>query len=84
MTYDMTLETQKNTFRLPPYRRFDIGLFYNTKIFGLKSEIYFQIVNIYNFKNVWFRFYDFETNPAKREEFYMLPRIPTAGISFMF
>ncbi len=83
-TYDMTLETKKNTYRLPPYRRFDIGLFFDTKIFGLKSEIYVQIINVYNFKNVWFRYYDFDTNPATREEINMLPRIPTAGISFVF
>lgn len=83
-TYDLTLETKKNSFRLPPYIRFDIGLFHERKIFGLRSEIYFQVVNVYNFKNVWFRYYDFETNPAKREDFYMLPRIPTFGISVMF
>lgn len=83
-TYDMTLETKKNTFRLPPYFRFDIGLFFNTRLFGLKSEMYFQVVNVYNFKNVWFRYYDFETNPAERKDFYMLPLVPTGGISFIF
>jgi len=83
-TYDMTLDTKKNSFRLPAYRRFDVGLFYNTKLFGIKSEIYFQIVNVYNFKNVWFRYYDFDENPAERNDFNMLPRIPTAGISFIF
>jgi hypothetical protein len=83
-TYDLTLNTKKNSYRLPPYRRFDIGLFHDTRIFGVNSEIYFQIINVYNFKNVWFRNYNFETNPAKREDFYMIPRIPTIGISFLF
>ncbi|MCU0644998.1 MAG: TonB-dependent receptor [bacterium] len=83
-TYDLTLDTKKNSYRLPPYRRFDIGLFHDTRIFGVNAEIYFQIINVYNFKNVWFRNYNFETNPARREDFYMIPRIPTVGISFLF
>lgn len=82
--YDRTLEAKKNSSRLPPYLRFDIGLSYHRTIFGLKSELDLQVVNILNFKNVWFRYYDFDTNPATRKEFYMLPRIPTLGISVMF
>ncbi len=82
--YDRTLEAKKNSYRLPPYLRFDIGLTHHRTIFGLRSELYLQAINVFNFKNVWFRYYDFDTNPATRKEFYMLPRIPTVGVSVMF
>ncbi len=83
-SYHRTLEGKKNNFRLPPYWRFDIGLTHHRTIFGLKTELFLQAVNLFNFKNVWFRYYDFDTNPATRREFYMLPRIPTLGCSVIF
>ena len=82
--YDRTLEGEKNFYRLPDYHRLDIGLFYNTRVFKLPTEVYVQAVNVYNHKNVWFRRYDLNTNPATVEEITMIPFLPTAGISVHF
>jgi len=79
-----TLEGKKNFYRLPAYHRLDIGLFYNTRIFKLPTEVYVQAVNVYNHKNVWFRKYDLNTNPATVEEITMIPFLPTFGISVNF
>jgi len=78
------LKGEKNSYRLPDYHRLDVGVFYSTKIFGADSEIYVQVVNVYNNKNIFFRYYDFESNPAKRKDFNMLPLIPTFGFSVHF
>lgn len=82
--YDRTLETKKNAHRLPPYYRLDVGAFYSTRIFGLDSELYLQVINVHNYKNVWFRYYQFDSNPAERKDFTMLPLLPTFGISVNF
>ncbi|MBN2411470.1 TonB-dependent receptor [candidate division KSB1 bacterium] len=83
-THYETLDGKKNFYRLPAYHRLDIGLFYNTRIFKLPAEIYIQAVNVYNHKNVWFRHYDLDTNPATVEDITMIPFVPTAGISVNF
>ena len=80
----LALEGEKNFYRLPAYHRLDVGIFTDRKIFGLDSEIYLQIVNIYNHKNVWFRRYKTYENPATTDDVTMIPFLPTAGISIKF
>ncbi|MBN2089955.1 TonB-dependent receptor [candidate division KSB1 bacterium] len=83
-TYVTTLEGEKNIYRLPAYHRLDAGVFYLTRWFGLDTELYLQMINLYNNKNVWFRYYEYENGRATRKDFNMLPFLPTAGISFKF
>jgi hypothetical protein len=82
--YYLPLDGEKNFYRLPAYHRLDVGLFRTTRIFGLDSEIYVQVVNVYNHKNVWFRRYQTYNNPATIKDYTMLPLLPTFGISFNF
>lgn len=82
--YYLPLEGEKNRYRLPVYHRLDVGLFYQRKFFGLDTEMYVQIVNVYNHKNVWFRRYNTYKNPTKVKDFTMLPLLPTAGLSVKF
>jgi len=79
-----TLDSRKNAYRLPDYHRLDIGIFYKTTLFKKPAELYIQAVNVYNHKNVWFRYYKTHENPATVEDFYMLPMIPTFGLSIHF
>jgi hypothetical protein len=78
------LDGEKNFYRLPAYHRLDIGLFYDRKIFGYPAEIFFQAVNVYNKKNVWYRQYQVYENPATVKDFSMIPFIPTLGISIHY
>lgn len=82
--HNLALEGEKNSYRLPVYHRLDIGIFTDRKIFGLDTEIYVQVVNVYNHKNVWFRRYQTYENPVVVKDFTMIPFLPTAGISFKF
>ncbi len=80
--YYEPLEGEKNFFRLPAYKRIDLGVSYYTKWFGKPIELYLQVMNVLNFKNVWFRRFDTNQNPAEIEDVNMLPRVPTAGMHF--
>lgn len=82
--YYLILDGEKNFYRLPAYHRLDVGVFYETKLFKLDTEIYLQIVNVYNHKNVWYRQYQTFNNPATSKDFTMLPFLPTIGISVKF
>lgn len=82
--YYTDLEGEKNTRRLPAYHRLDLGLFYESNIFSLDAEWYLQVVNAYKHRNVWFRRYDNSTNPSSREDFTMLPLLPTFGVTITF
>lgn len=81
--YEM-LEGEKNFYRLPAYHRLDIGIFYETKLFMFDAEFFLQAVNVYNHKNVWFRYYQTHTNPATVKNFTMIPFLPTGGFSLKF
>lgn len=78
------LDGEKNANRLPAYHRLDAGIFHDTKLFRLKSELYFQIVNVTNRKNVWYRRYDTSRNPAVRKDYTQLPFLPTIGLNVHF
>ncbi|MCI0512389.1 TonB-dependent receptor [candidate division KSB1 bacterium] len=82
--YDRVLDGKKNFYRLPAYHRLDLALFYNTRWFGVGTEIYLQIVNVYDQENVWYRYYQTAENPARVKDFNQIPFLPTFGISFNF
>ena len=78
------LEDEKNNYRLPPYHRLDVGVFFFTRVFGLATEFYLQAVNVYAHDNVWFRQYETWKNPTTVEDITMIPFIPTGGLSVQF
>lgn len=74
----------KNNYRYPDYRRVDLSLsrHFNFKHWSL--TLYLEVINLLNWKNVFYYDWDFEENPAERETVTMFPRVPTAGISAKF
>ncbi|MFA6540550.1 MAG: TonB-dependent receptor [Bacteroidota bacterium] len=70
--------------RLAPYHRLDVSITKQTTFFGLKGSWYFQIYNVYNHKNVWFKQFDESKNPTEVTDVKLLPIIPTFGIDFQF
>ena len=83
---------EKNSRRYDPYFRMDIGLSTkNLKVFGVNTELYFQIVNTTNHKNVFQYFYrqktDIDTgNRVGVERFpvTMFAFMPFIGVKFEF
>ena len=83
-THSDVLDGEKNTYRLPDYHRLDIGVFHKRKIFGLDSEIFLQVVNVYNHSNVWYRQHLVYDDVTVTKDYTMIPILPTGGISFNF
>ena len=73
-----------NTARLEPYHRVDVGVTRTGSFFGAVSEVQFQLVNVYNRRNLWFVTYDFDENPVQTGEVRQLPILPNVSISLDF
>ncbi|MEW5799067.1 MAG: TonB-dependent receptor [Bacteroidota bacterium] len=70
--------------RLSPYHRMDVSITKRASFFGLHGSWYFQIFNIYNRRNVWFKAFDTSKNPTEITDVKLLPIIPTFGLDFSF
>lgn len=83
---DRLLAARRNTARLLPYHRLDLGVRRTLKLFGdgVKAEIYFQFFNFYNRRNEWFVEYDAEDSSKKPRVVQMFPILPTFGFDFRF
>jgi hypothetical protein len=76
--------TRINNIRLPAYARLDLSLTYTKNFRTWSMAPYIQVYNIGNRKNVWFMNYDYSNGIPDFEERYMLPILPTLGITFKF
>ena len=72
----------RNGARYPDYFRTDISLGRKAKVFGLDSELKFQIINITNNYNVLLYLWDHTASPSKVEAYSMFPIILTFGWGF--
>jgi hypothetical protein len=78
------LPSRRNTGRLLPYHRMDLGLRRTLKLFGSDAEFYLQIFNAYSRRNEWFVQYDTDNPQTEPEVVKMLPVVPTFGLNFAF
>ena len=53
-----TIPGTRNSARYSPYSRLDLGFVYHTKFFGSKMDIYVQIINVFNRKNIFRKSYN--------------------------
>ena len=76
--------SDRNAFRYPAYARWDMSLTKRFNWFGLNWTADLQFINILNRENIFFYNWDFDDNPATRDDVTMLPFLPTMGISVDF
>jgi hypothetical protein len=81
---DFVLPGGRNTARLLAYHRMDLNITRDLNIFGLRSQFYLQIFNLYSRRNEWFIQYDTNNPNTEPEVVKMLPVIPTIGLNFKF
>lgn len=83
---DRLLGARRNTARLLPYHRLDIGVRRTLKLFGdgVDAEVYLQIFNFYNRRNEWFIEYNPEDPNDKPNVVNQMPVLPTFGFDFRF
>ncbi len=72
-----------NEARLPMYHRLDVGFARKGKFFRFaESELQLQLINVYNRRNIWFYFFEFEDdNTVTRNEIPQIP-VPIPNVSF--
>lgn len=73
-----------NEARFPAYKRIDVGVSKKFNIKSAKFTVSLNIINVFNFKNVFFYYYDHSETPSERYEFNMLPILPSLGVSGEF
>jgi hypothetical protein len=81
---DLLLPAERNSARLLPYHRLDVGVTRAGSLFGHPAEWFLQIFNVYSRRNEWFIQYDTDEPTAKAEVVKMLPIVPTIGVNFEF
>jgi hypothetical protein len=81
---DRALPARRNTGRLLPYHRMDLGARRMLKLFGSDAEFYLQIFNVYSRRNEWFVQYDTDNPATEPTVVKMLPVVPTFGLNFAF
>jgi outer membrane receptor for ferrienterochelin and colicin len=77
---------KKNSFRMAAYHRGDIGLQFHKKLKRCIRTFEFSVYNIYNRKNPFFYFtqYDFKTNKNKLMQVSLFPVLPSVSWSYKF
>lgn len=85
---DVIIPGKVNANRLPPYHRLDLGFTYKKERgffkLGNNAEWKFQIINVYNRKNIWFNQLDLAENPAILTDVQQLPLLPNISYSVKF
>lgn len=70
--------------RLPPSHQLNINATYNFKTFGLPSSLIFDIYNVYNRRDIWFRYYNTRDDLTTVEDVRLLPIIPSISYEIKF
>ena len=81
---DYVLPSRRNSARLLPYHRLDASATRDLTLWGLESELYLQIFNLYSRRNEWFVLYETEEAETKAQVVPQLPIVPTLGLNFEF
>ncbi len=84
--------SDRNAMTMPDYRRIDVYYEKPISCAGFwkfcapvkGGSLGFGIINLFNFKNLFIRFYDYSTNPPTRREIYQIPLTPYFQLRFSF
>jgi hypothetical protein len=75
---------ERNSARLLPYHRLDVGVSKDFSLFGIKAEWFIQVFNLYSRRNEWFVEFDSDDPVNEPTVVKQLPVIPSLGVNFAF
>jgi hypothetical protein len=78
------ISSQRNGLRLPPSHQLNVMVAKKVKFFGLDAKITLDIFNLYNRKDIWFRYYDLSKPQAVVRDVTLLPILPTLSFEVKF
>ena len=81
---DYVLPAARNSARLLPYHRLDLGIKRGFSLLGSQAEFSAQVINTYSRRNEWFVQYDTDRPDTRPKVFTMLPILPSLGLSLSF
>jgi len=76
--------SQRYGLRLPPSHQLNLNASYSFLTFGLQSKLIFDIYNVYNRRDIWFRFYNVREDETKVEDVRLIPILPTISYEIKF
>jgi hypothetical protein len=76
--------SQRYGLRLPPSHQLNINASYSFNTFGLDSKLIIDIYNVYNRRDIWFRYYNTQELDTKVEDVRLLPIIPSISYEIKF
>jgi hypothetical protein len=79
---DYVLPADRNSARLLPYHRLDLGVRRDLRLAGRPAGVYLQVFNAYSRRNEWFVQYDTDSPTTAPKVVKMLPVIPTVGLDY--
>ena len=80
----MVQPSQRWGLRLPASHQLNLNINYNTNIWDLPFRIFLDIYNVYNRRDIWFRFLDTDAGIPEITEVRLLPIIPTLSVELRF
>ncbi len=76
--------SQKYGLRLPPSHQLNVNASYKFALFGLPAKLILDVYNLYNRRDIWFRYYNTQEEVTTVEDVKLLPIIPTVSIEVKF
>ncbi len=78
------IPSQRYGLRLPPSHQLNLSAGYAFKTWGLASKLVLDIYNVYNRRDIWFRFYNLSEAETTVEDVKLIPILPTISYEIKF
>lgn len=82
--YGKIVPSQRYGLRLPPSHQLNVNVGYSFKMFGLVSKAVLDVYNVYNRRDIWFRYYNTRESNTKVEDVLLIPILPTLSLEVKF
>lgn len=78
------IPSERYGLRLPSSHQLNLNIGYNFTTFGLASRLNLDLYNVYNRRDIWFRYYDVASEEAEVTDVKLLPILPTISYEIKF
>jgi hypothetical protein len=78
------MPTQRYGLRLPPSHQLNLNASYAFDLWGLRARAILDVFNVYNRRDIWFRYYNTREDEIKVEDVRLIPILPTLSFEARF